>query len=780
MGKQVFERFPKVKRSLKRIYQRMMYSMARDKIKAEGNICRVSPDDRYEYFFGYYDQSPWDSADRYILSLRVKCAYLAPAPDEPAEIVMYDTQNENQMTVLATTRTWNTQQGCLLQWLGPDFTQSIIYNDLINGEFSSVLLNVHTGEKRILPAPIYAVSPDGTFALTLDFSRLHRLRLGYGYSNLPDTTKGVLCPDAPCVSRIDLATGLVTPVLRYCDLAGFERRPEMDGAEHKVNHIMINPSGARFMVLHRWFKDGRKHTRLVTAACDGTDLYNLNDEVFASHSCWKDDERILSFLRKGGVDGYYLLRDKTKEYRHLWPELNTDGHCTYNRDRSMVVTDTYPDRKRIASIYLCDEEKVRRIVRVFAPFRYDNEVRCDLHPRWNREGNLICFDSTHEGKRGVFITDAVPKMEAVSGDGPVRVLHIVQQMHAAGLETFIMNMYRNIDRDKVQFDFLTHYAGRRFYDEEIERLGGKIHRLSVREDFNVFKYRRDIHRFFADHPEYRIVHGHMASIGIYFLGVAKKHGVPVRIAHSHNAKHDASLKGYVKWHMSRLFKRNATHLFACSNAAGTDMFGNSAFTVVRNAIDLSRFAFNPAVRATVRDELGLSGKFVVGNVGRFYPQKNHAFLLDIFGEIVKREPESILVMAGEGPLMDEMRKKAAAMKIDGACRFLGALADVDRLNQAMDVFLFPTLFEGLGIVVVEAQTAGLPVVCSDEVPLEAKVAPNFYPVALSEPAWKWAEAVLSHRQDARVSRADMAAAAGYDVKAAAKGLQDFYLSHWRA
>lgn len=160
---------------------------------------------------------------------------------------MFDTGEGNRMTILGTTRTWNSQQGCLSQWLGPDFTQSVIYNDLVDGALSSVILNVHTGDKRILPAPIYAVSPDGALALTLDFLRLHRLRPGYGYSNLPDATKGVLCPDAPCISRLDVTTGQVTPVLYCADLAGFEPRPEMEGAQHKVNHIMIGPSGARLI-----------------------------------------------------------------------------------------------------------------------------------------------------------------------------------------------------------------------------------------------------------------------------------------------------------------------------------------------------------------------------------------------------------------------------------------------------------------------------------------------------------------------------------------------------
>lgn len=365
-----------------------------------------------------------------------------------------------------------------------------------------------------------------------------------------------------------------------------------------------------------------------------------------------------------------------------------------------------------------------------------------------------------------------------SGNGPIRVLHIVQQMQAAGLETFLMNMYRNIDRDKVQFDFLTHYAGRRFFDDEIERLGGRIYRMSVREDFNFFRYLKGLDRFFDEHPEYRIVHGHMDSLGVLYLKKAEKHGVPVRIAHAHRVLSKISLKQRLRSFMARRYGKHATDLFACSEDAGRHMFGDHTFRVVRNAIELSRFAFDPVVRGAARAELGLEGNFVVGNVGRFYHEKNHAFLLDIFAEIVAREPAAVLLMAGEGPLMEEIRKKAVAFGIGDACVFLGARADVDRLYQAMDVFVFPTLFEGLGIVTLEAQTAGLPTVCSDIIPSEARIAPNFYPVALSEPAEKWAEAVLSHRWDERKSRADMAAAAGYDVKAAAMDLQNFYLSHW--
>lgn len=379
------------------------------KIKSEGNIVRISPEDG-EFFFGYYDKSPWDSTDRYMLCLKVKNTHFSVAPKEAAEILLIDTQNNNSYTSLGTSSSWNVQQGCMLQWLGPDYSERIIYNDFRDGKYCSVILNVKSGVENVIPVPVYSVSQDGRFALSLDFSRLHRLRKGYGYSNLPDETRDEKCPDKPCIWYVDLETKVVKPLLKYTDFASFEPRPEMEGAEHKVNHIMISPSGKRFMVLHRWFKGSRKYTRLVTINCDGTDLYNLNDDDMTSHCYWKNDKEILAFARKeNGGTGYYLMKDKTQEYFKLWPELSSDGHPSYSPNGSLVVTDTYPDRQRLASVYCIDTKinNIKKLARVFAPFRYDNDVRCDLHPRWNRAGDKICFDSVFEGQRGLYVVEIV-------------------------------------------------------------------------------------------------------------------------------------------------------------------------------------------------------------------------------------------------------------------------------------------------------------------------------------------------------------------------------------
>ena len=414
MGKQALEQFPIIKHAAKRVYQLASVATSNEKFKSEGDVVRISPDGGFEYFYGYYDKSPWDATDRYMICIKVKQAYKSVAPKEPGVVGIIDTQAGNKFIKIGITHSWNVQQSCMAQWMGPDFKTKIIYNDFRDGKYCSVIYNwAEKHEERVLPLPVYDVARDGSFALSLDFSRLHRMRPGYGYSNLPETTKGELCPNKPCIWKMDIPSGTITELFKYTDMAAFEPDESMQGAEHKVNHLMISPNGKRFMVLHRWFQKGRKHTRLVTVNVDKTEMYNLSDDVFVSHCYWKNDQEILSFLRKKETGNhYYLMKDQTQEYKMYWPELNTDGHCSYSPDGKFIITDTYPNRKRIASVYLCteDDNRSRKIARVFAPFKYDNDCRCDLHPRWNRAGTKICIDSVHEGRRGLYVIP-VPQID---------------------------------------------------------------------------------------------------------------------------------------------------------------------------------------------------------------------------------------------------------------------------------------------------------------------------------------------------------------------------------
>lgn len=383
-------------------YQRLLVLLS-PKFKFEGNITKVTPNDGFEYLFGYYDKNPWSMDGQYLLAIRVKNAHSHADNTSEAEIVRIDTKNDNTCEVIATTHTWNVQQGCMAQWLDDD---RILYNDFRNNEYVSIIYHISSKSERILKKPVYTLSRDKSMALSLDFSRLHRLRPGYGYANIPEITRGEKCPDSYCIWKIDIQSGEITPILKYTDFSSFEPKPTMEGAEHKVNHLMISPDGKRFMVLHRWLKNKVKYTRLVTCNIDGSKMFNLCDDDFVSHCCWKNNEEIISYLNTStNGKGYYCLKDLSHEIKPLWPELAMDGHPSCSYDGRFVVTDTYPNRKRIQSLYIIKNETVHRIARVFSPFKYSGDTRCDLHPRWSLDGKKLCFDASFEGKRAVYVLD---------------------------------------------------------------------------------------------------------------------------------------------------------------------------------------------------------------------------------------------------------------------------------------------------------------------------------------------------------------------------------------
>lgn len=393
---------PSIKKVVKRIYQRSMVLLSHGP-KVEGNVVRVSPDDDYDYFFGYYDKSPWDASNRYMLCMKAKDTSKDVAPEDKLDILLIDTLNDNKAEKIAESHSWNVQQGCMAQWLGPNFDKEIIYNDFRNGKYCSIILDVFTGKERVIDMPIYSVSSDGRFAFSLDFSRLHRLRPGYGYSNIEDFTKNEKLPDSTCIWKIDLINNKVESYLNYQDFFKFETRDEMKNAEHKINHIMISPNNDKFMVIHRWLLDNKKYSRLITCNINSKRLFNLSDDNMVSHCYWKNNNEIVGFLNKvDNGSAYYLLKDCSKDYKQIWNEITVDGHPSYSYDGSMAVTDTYPNRSRICSLFLLKDKTIVIIAKVFSPFKYDNDTRCDLHPRWSRDGKKICFDSCHEGRRRLY------------------------------------------------------------------------------------------------------------------------------------------------------------------------------------------------------------------------------------------------------------------------------------------------------------------------------------------------------------------------------------------
>ncbi len=356
---------------------------------------------------------------------------------------------------------------------------------------------------------------------------------------------------------------------------------------------------------------------------------------------------------------------------------------------------------------------------------------------------------------------------------PIRVLQAVPAMDMGGLEMFIMNVYRHIDRSKVQFDFLYHYNRPCVFDAEIETLGGHIFRASIRQNNNVLKYCRFLDHFFATHP-YPILHGHYSGFGLFYNHYAKKHGVAVRIGHSHNTHTEKSLSGFFDAVMSSFFKYGITHRLSCGVEAGKALYKTNDFTVFPNGIELERFLYNAEKRQAARQRFGLEDALVFGHVGRFTQQKNHDFLLDIFAQLESRRPGARLLLAGEGPLLEETRRKAAALGLAEKVVFAGLQRDTPALYNAMDCFLLPSLFEGFPVVLVEAQANGLPCFVSDAVSPEAALTSGLHFLPLAAGAAGWAETILAQplaRTDNRQALTD----AGYDIATTAARLLAFYL-----
>lgn len=357
----------------------------------------------------------------------------------------------------------------------------------------------------------------------------------------------------------------------------------------------------------------------------------------------------------------------------------------------------------------------------------------------------------------------------------IRILHVVSFMQRGGLETLLMNCYRHIDRQQMQFDFIVHRDFRADYDDEIEALGGKIYRLPRLNPFSP-RYKRALLDFFREHPEYQIVHCHLDCMSALPLGAAKQCGAPVRIAHAHSSNQDRDWKYLLKRYYMGKIPKVATHFFACSQAAGEWMFPGQQVQVMNNGIDAEKFGYSPEIRQEVRRELDLTDDLVLGHIGRFAPQKNHTFLLDIFHQVHQKNPNTRLVLVGGGPLEIQIREKAAKLGLSEAVTFLGVRSDVERLLQGMDVFVLPSLYEGLGIVAVEAQAAGLNCVVSDSVPGLCKMTENVTFLPLSSPPEYWAETILSLDPTARTSQSEKIRSAGFDIQTTAQWLTNFYKS----
>ncbi len=360
---------------------------------------------------------------------------------------------------------------------------------------------------------------------------------------------------------------------------------------------------------------------------------------------------------------------------------------------------------------------------------------------------------------------------------PLRVAQIMGKWLGGGVESVVMNYYRNIDRSSVQFDFICDSDSTDIPYDEIKALGGEVYLVSPYQ--KVFAYRKALVKLFRE-KKYQIVHSHLNTLSVFPLSAAKKAGVKIRIAHSHSTTNKKEWKkNLLKQILRPWSKVFANNYFCCSELAGRWQFGNKAYDegkvfLLRNSIDLEKFRFNDDLRKSKRKELGIpEDVFVVGHIGRFMPQKNHSFLIDIFKSLHEKDDKTLLVLAGQGPLFEDIKNKVEAMKLSDSVMFLGQRNDVSEIYQAFDVFVLPSLYEGLPVVIVEAQGTGLKCLTSDKVSMESKISDDLDFISL-DGIDLWTDRILALRNYQRKDNFEVCTNNGYNIKKNAENLLEKY------
>lgn len=362
------------------------------------------------HFFGYYDKCPWSADGKRLLAMRAPFQDRPPRATDPLMLGTVELAT-GRYEPFAETMAWNWQQGSMLQWLPGG---EVIYNARRDGQLIAVIHDLATGRKRELPRPIYAVHPNGKEAISLDFQRLQTYRPGYGY---PPGVAEVARDFAPAnvgLWRMDLESGKNKLILSIAEAREFQKNPHADGVPNWFNHVTYSPDGSRFCFLHRFRHEDRNFgswfTRFFTMQSDGSELYLLNGSGMTSHFAWRDPKHLIAWCwqpaGEGMKAGYWLMKDQTQEAEAVGEKVFTrDGHMTYSPDGQWLLTDEYQgaDNKQPLMLLHLASGRLTEVGRFDAPLR--GETRCDLHPRWSRDGKEICFDSTHERVRQVYVVD---------------------------------------------------------------------------------------------------------------------------------------------------------------------------------------------------------------------------------------------------------------------------------------------------------------------------------------------------------------------------------------
>lgn len=358
----------------------------------------------------------------------------------------------------------------------------------------------------------------------------------------------------------------------------------------------------------------------------------------------------------------------------------------------------------------------------------------------------------------------------------IKVLQIIRSMNIGGAQTLLMNILKNIDKEKIEFHFLLNEKG--VFDEEIKRMGGKIFYMPYITEVGQMKYCKNLKKFFEEHPEYKIVHSHLNQVSGIILKVAKKCKVPVRISHSHNTQNTNNIivKLY-KLYLQSMINKNATNYFACSKEAAEWLFRNKSkeAIIINNGIEVEKFAFSNEIRERIRKEYNINqGTLVIGHVGRFTEQKNHTLLFKIFSEIYKNRKDSLLFLVGDGKLRKECEEKIKELNLSKNVIFAGEKQNVNEIFNAFDIYVLPSKSEGLGIVLIEAQANGLRCVASNEVPSITNVTGEVTYISLETPIKEWAKVIEEKARLGRIEKIEGIKENGYDIKDTARKLEKIY------
>ena len=379
-------------------------------------------DGEKQHWFGYYDKWQVDPTGRYALGMEVDMLFQSPEPKHTVKIGLIDLVNDNQWKQIGSSKAWGWQQGCMLQWI-PGSTEEVIWNDREGDQFISRIVNIKTGQERTLPKAIYALSPNGDYAIGTEFNRIQNMRPGYGYAGVPDPYENVKAPEEIGIYKIDLRTGdhqLIVPLAKTAQIP--HQGESLQDFWHYFNHLLVSPDGERFIFLHRWRHEmgerakratGGFITRMFTADKNGNDLFILDPSGHTSHFIWRDPQHVCAWTKpQGRKSAFYLFKDKTDELHIVGEEkMTVNGHNTYvpNTNNEWILNDTYahgdPDRMQDLYLYHIPTKKKVILGRFFSPEKFQGEWRCDLHPRCDQQGKRVFFDSTHNGKRQMYMID---------------------------------------------------------------------------------------------------------------------------------------------------------------------------------------------------------------------------------------------------------------------------------------------------------------------------------------------------------------------------------------